>query len=149
MLDLVLAIAHHLAVFSLVGVFAAEFFLLREGVTSPRLTQLGQIDRLYGMLAGIVVVVGIVRVIFGAAGPWYYLGNQMFWAKMTAFVLVGLLSIAPTRAILEWRKAAVSDPSYSPTRTAIGRARLFLRIQAVLLALIPAFAAAMARGYGS
>ncbi|GGF41516.1 hypothetical protein GCM10011321_35190 [Youhaiella tibetensis] len=149
MLDLVLAIAHHLAVFSLVGVFAAEFFLLREGVTGPRLAQLGGIDRLYGLLAMLVIVVGVVRVTFGAAGPWYYLGNQMFWAKMTTFVVVGILSVWPTRDIMAWIKSAKADPQFSPGPAAIARARKFLAVEAVLFAFIPAFAAAMARGYGS
>lgn len=149
MLDLILAIAHHLAVFSLVGVFTAEFFLLRQGISGNWLAQLGGVDRLYGLLAAVVIVVGVVRVSFGAAGPWYYLGNQMFWAKMTTFALVGILSILPTRAILDWRRSARADPAFVPPIAAVGRARRFLLIQAVLFAFIPAFAAAMARGYGS
>ena len=149
MLDLVLAIAHHLVVFSLVGIFAAEFFLLREGIAGVRLAQLGGLDRLYGLLAMLVIVVGVVRVVYGAAGPWYYLSNQMFWAKMVAFALVGLVSIMPTRAILRWRRQALAEPDFSPSAQDVAQARRFLHAQAVLFAFIPAFAAAMARGFGS
>ena len=51
MTDLILAIAHHLAVFTLVAIFAAEFALLRPGLEGKRLTQLGSLDRAYGATA--------------------------------------------------------------------------------------------------
>lgn len=144
MTDLVLAIAHHLLVFSLVGAFVAELVLLRPGIEAGRLRQLRGLDAAYGGLAGLVVVVGIVRVIFGAAGWEYYVGNWVFWAKMAAFVLVGIASIPPTRAIGGWVRAGIT-----PDAAAVNGVRRYLFLQAGLLALIPAFAAAMARGYGA
>jgi putative membrane protein len=148
MLDLILAIAHHLAVFALVAIFASEFVLLRPGLEGRRVMQLGAIDGGYGAAAGIVVVVGIIRVIFGAAGWEYYVGNWMFWLKMAAFVAMGLASIPGTMAMARWRRAAKVDAAFVPPATEIGRARRMLYLQAVLLAFIPSFAAAMARGYG-
>ncbi len=96
-----------------------------------------------------MVVVGIVRVIFGAVGWQYYVGNQFFWAKMAAFVIVGLLTIPPTLAIRRWAKAGKGDPAYEPRAEDIARQRRFIHLQAGFLLLIPIFAAAMARGYGS
>ncbi|WP_082434696.1 DUF2214 family protein [Devosia sp. A16] len=148
MTDLSLAIAHHLAVFTLVAVFAAEFALLRPGIDGRRLGQLGALDRAYGGIAMLVIVVGILRVIFGAAGWQYYVGNWVFWAKMIAFAGVGLASIQPTVAILRWVKAAKTDAGFSPPPAEVSAARRFLYLQAALLVLIPSFAAAMARGYG-
>ena len=148
MTDLILAIAHHLAVFTLVAIFAAEFALLRPGLEGKRLTQLGALDRAYGATAMLVIVVGVVRVIFGSAGWEYYVGNWVFWAKMIAFLGVGLASIPPTVAILRWRKAAAADAGFVPAAAEIAAARRFLYLQAVLLVFIPSFAAAMARGYG-
>ena len=142
--DLVLAIAHHLAVFTLIGIFAAEFALLHPGIEGRRLLQLGRLDAAYGAVAGLVVVVGIIRVIFGGAGWEYYVGNWAFWAKMVAFLLVGLASIPPTLAIARWRKAGTA-----PSDAAVTAARRFLYAEAALLLFIPTFAAAMARGYGA
>ncbi len=143
-LNLILAIAHHLAVFILVAIFAAEFALLRPGVEGKRLMQLSKIDGAYGAVAGLVIVVGIIRVIFGGAGWEYYVGNWVFWAKMLAFLGVGLLSIPPTLAIIRWRKAGTA-----PSTTDVNTVRRFLYLEAALLLFIPAFAAAMARGYGT
>jgi putative membrane protein len=143
-LNLVLAIAHHLAVFILVAIFAAEFALLRPGIEGKRLIQLGKIDGAYGALAGLVVVVGILRVLFGGTGWEYYAGNWAFWLKMAAFIAVGLASIPPTLAIIRWRKAGTP-----PSDTDVNSARRYVHLQAGLLLLIPALAAAMARGYGT
>ena len=148
MVDVILAIAHHLAVFGLVALFAAEVALLRPGIEGRRLAQLGAIDGAYGAVAGIVIVVGILRIVFGASGAGYYFANWIFWTKMVAFLLVGLLSIGPTVAVIGWRKEAKASPGFAPKADAIATARRFLVGEAVLLVFIPAFAAAMARGYG-
>lgn len=148
-IDLILAIAHHLAVFGLVGLFAAEFAMLRPGLTGPRIGQLARIDGAYGAVAGLVIVIGILRVIFGAAGWQYYVTNQMFWAKMTAFLIMGLLTIPPTMAMRRWANAAKTDDAYAPSNTDIVGQRRFVHLQAAILLFIPIFAAAMARGYGS
>lgn len=148
MLDLVLASAHHLAVFTLVAVFAAEFVLLRPGLSGARITQLARIDAAYGAVAGAVVVVGVIRVIFGAVGWEYYVSNQLFWAKMAAFVVVGLLTIPPTMTFRRWAKAVATQPDYAPPEREIVANRRFIHLQAGVLLLIPIFAAAMARGFG-
>ncbi len=147
-IDLLLAILHHLAVFTLVGILAAEFALLRPGLAGPRLNQLVRIDGAYGGVAGLVIVAGFLRVFFGASGPEYYLTNWVFWSKIGAFLGVGLLSIRPTMAILGWSRKAEADPDYVPPATEIAALRPVLYAQIGLLALIPIFAAAMARGYG-
>ena len=148
-IDLILASAHHLAVFSLVGLFAAEFAMLRPGLAGPRIGQLARIDAAYGAVAGLVIVIGIVRVIFGAAGWQYYVTNQMFWGKMAAFLIMGLLTIPPTMAMRRWANTAKTESGYQPPASEISGNRRYIHLQAAVLLLIPIFAAAMARGYGS
>ena len=148
MLDLTLAIAHHLAVFSYVAIFAAEFALLRPGLAGGRVLQLGRLDAAYGGLAGLVIVIGIVRVIFGSAGWEFYVGNWAFWTKMTAFLAMGLLSIQPTMSILRWRKAAELDATFAVPESEVRASRRFVHAEAAALALIPVFAALIPRIYG-
>ncbi len=149
MTDLWLAIAHHLCVFSLAGILVAEMVLLRPGMTRERLLQLSRIDIAYGIVAALVVIVGVLRVNFGDKGADYYIHNWAFWLKMAAFVLVGLLSIPPTLSIAGWRRALKADASFTPPPARIARLRQFFAGELVAFAFIPAFAAAMARGYGA
>lgn len=149
MLDLILAGLHHIAAFTLVGVFAAEFALLRPGLEGRRVGQLSKLDGAYGAAAGIVVVVGIIRVIFGNAGLEFYVFNWVFWLKMAAFAGMGLASIPPTMTIIGWRRALAADAAYAPPPAEVARVRSFLFVEVACVALVPLFAAAMARGYGA
>ena len=71
----------------------------------------------------------------------------MFWGKMAAFVIVGLLSIQPTIALGRWAKALKADAGFVPPAGEIAKSRKFLNAEVLILVLIPIFAAAMARGY--
>ena len=147
--DLVLASAHHLAVFGLVALFAIEFGLVRAGLSGANIKRLAGIDAAYGGVAGLVIIIGVLRVFFGAVDESYYWGNHAFWGKMAAFLVMGLLTIPPTMAIRRWLAATNADPAYAPPANEIAASRRFLHLQAGVLLLIPIFAAAMARGYGS
>jgi putative membrane protein len=146
--DLILAILHHLAIVILIVLLAMEFALLRPGLTPDNLRRLVRVDAGYGMSAGFVIVVGVSRVIWGAKGAGFYLSNPWFWAKMGSFLLIGLLSIPPTLALLKWRKARRLDAAFAPSDGEVARLRGFVHAEVGLLALVVAFAAAMAR-YGS
>jgi putative membrane protein len=147
-IDLILGISHHLVVFLFVAILAAEFALLRPGLAGPRLGQLARIDAAYGAVATLVIVVGVLRVIFGASGWEYYTSNYAFWAKMTAFLVMGLLTIQPTLAIRRWLKSTKDGAGYEIPAAEMATSRRYLHLQAAVLVLIPIFAAAMARGYG-
>ena len=145
--DLILAVAHHWLVFAISALLAAELALVRPGIGRRELKLLGRIDSIYGALAGAVILVGVARVYFGLKGWEYYVYNQIFWAKMAAFVVVGLLSIPPTLRIIRWNRAIV-EPDYAVPDAEISTTRRYLWLEALVLALVLVFAAMMARGYG-
>lgn len=143
MLDLVLAVAHHILIFGLFGVLAAEFILVRRGMDQAAVSRIAAIDLWYGILAGLIIVVGFSRAIFAAKGWLYYSHNLFFWAKLGTFALIGGLSAAPTLNFLRWRRE-----KRAPDDARIATVRQFLWAQLLLFPLLLAFAAAMARGYG-
>jgi putative membrane protein len=143
MLDLALAIVHHLLIFGIFGILFAEFWVLRPGLSGPMLARIGVIDLWYGIFAAAVVVVGLCRAIFAAKGWSYYSHNAFFWAKLGCFLAIGLLSIAPTIAFIRWRRVGLA-----PSESEIAGVRRYLHIELSLFVLLPIFAAAMARGYG-
>ena len=146
--DLILAILHHLAIVTLIVLLAVEFALLRPGITADNLRRVAHVDAAYGAAAGLVVVIGVSRVIWGAKGAEYYLSNPWFWAKMASFLCIGLLSIPPTLALLKWRREARRDAGFCPSDHDIARLRRFVHAEVGLLALVVGFAATMAR-YGA
>jgi putative membrane protein len=146
--DVLLAIAHHILIFAVLAVLVMELMLVRSDMTTAQLMRLGRLDAAYGAIATLILIVGFGRVFFGAK-PWdFYIYNWVFWAKIAAFVAVGLLSISPTLRIARWRNAAVRDPAYRPPADEIATVRRFMHYEAIVFLLIPIFAALMARGYG-
>ncbi len=146
-LDLYLAVAHHLLIFTLFGILVSELVLVREGITGADTKLVGSIDLWYGIVAGLILIVGFSRVIFAAKGWAYYSANSFFWAKLGVFVLIAVLSVWPTLKFFSWRKRFQSAGDL-PNGTAVSSVRRVLWLEAGLFALLPAFAAAMARGYG-
>lgn len=49
--------------------------------------------------------------------------NPFFWGKMSAIVVVALLSIPPTLIFLGWRKKLHSDSGFTPLDEAVARPR--------------------------
>ncbi len=143
MLDLVLAIAHHLLVFALFGILFAEFMLVRRDMDLAAVRRVSAIDLGYGALAGLIVVVGFARAAMAAKGWDYYAHNAFFWAKVGVFLAIGLISVPPTIAFIRWRRSEVA-----PTAAQVAGVRRLIHVEVALFALLPAFAAAMARGYG-
>jgi putative membrane protein len=149
MTDFLLASVHHLIVFGIAAVLAAELALMRPAAMSPHTVRLiGRFDAVYGGLAMAILVVGFARVWFGAKGPDFYLHNHMFWAKIAAFAVVGLVSIRPTLKILAWQKVLKTNAAFVPPAEEIASLRRQLLVEIHVFTLIPIFAAAMARGIG-
>jgi putative membrane protein len=147
-LDLILEFIHHIAVFGLVGLLAAEFVLVRPGLSGGTLRQLGALDGAYGGFSTLVILAGVARVIWGDAGWEFYVMNWVFWGKMALFVGVGVLSIRPTMQFVRWRRAAAADASYTPPAAEIAHVRKWMLAEFAVLFVIPIFAAMMARGIG-
>jgi len=154
--DLHLAMAHHLLFLLLAGVLAFEIGVVRSKMDREDILRVARVDIWYGVLpfdsvvlAGAIILVGFSRAIFAAKGWAYYSVNLFFWAKLGAFAVVGLLSIMPTVEFIRWRKAISANLTFSPAPQGIRNVRRVLFAEAMVFALIPAFAAAMARGYGT
>ncbi|GAA0712941.1 DUF2214 family protein [Dokdonella soli] len=144
--DAVLAYLHFAAIFTLVWFLAKEWALLRTGAQQLDIDRLARADAGFGMLAGAVFLTGAARAVFGIKGWAFYAHNPVFHLKVGLFVLVGLISIAPTRSFLRWRKARRQDPSFTVPQAEWQRARRWVMVELHLIALIPLAAVIMARG---
>ena len=133
-------------IFGLIWFIAQEWLLLRGGPASLLPERLARADAGLGKFAMLVLLTGALRAAWGAKGWSFYAHNPMFHAKITLFVLVGLLSIVPTLAFLRWRRAQRADPGARVADAAWRRVRGFVIAELVLVALIPLAAVVMARG---
>lgn len=140
--DAVLAIVHHVAVFSIAAILFAEWALLRPGITPMQLRLVSRMDSAYGAFALLAIVVGFSRAVYGVKGWDFFAGNPLFWAKIAVFAAIGGLSAVPTVALIKWRKSGF------PADAEIARMRGWLNAEVALFLLLPTLAALMARGIG-
>jgi putative membrane protein len=146
--DLILAAAHHLLVLLIAGLLATELVMVLRGLSGAAIVILSRIDLGFGVSAGLLLVVGFLRVFLGAKPEAYYLENPVFWAKIGTFVIVGFLSIVPTIRFIRWVQPARADRSFQPPPEELRTVKRFILLEGGIFLLIPVLAAAMARGYG-
>ena len=102
-------------------------------------------DNLWGISAAILLVTGGLRAFGGyEKGTDYYLHQPLFHLKMTLFILILLLEVAPMVALIKWR-IALGRGSAIDTRHVKLFAR-FSHVEALLVLLMVIAATGMARG---
>ena len=147
-LEALLAYAHILAFLTLVVFLASEAALCRvEWMNEAVVRRLGRLDLIYGISAAVVLLTGLARIYFGVKGSAWYWTHPLLHLKLTLFVVIGGLSIAPTRSFIRWRRTLDAGGGL-PSQEAVRRTRRLIMWQAHLLPLIPLAAVFLARGFG-
>ncbi|WP_434610014.1 DUF2214 family protein [Pseudomonas sp. R1-7] len=102
-------------------------------------------DNVWGLSALVLLVTGGMRAFAGyEKGSDYYLHQPLFHLKMTLFVLILLLEIAPMIALIKWRMALGKGAAIDSSRA--GRFARISHLEALLLMLMVVAATGMARG---
>lgn len=148
MADAIAAYLHYLSIFLLFALLTLEHQLFKLPLDLQRARSLARIDALYGAMAGLVLASGAARLLWYGKGLDYYLHNGLFHAKLGLFVLVGLLSIVPTKVFLGWRGALKAGQLPIPNASQGKRVILVIRLELLLLLLMPLLATLLARGFG-
>ena len=144
----IMAFLHHLAAFTLVGTLIYEHTAFRKDITFAEARRLQRMDLVYGISAGFVLIVGLMRVFYFEKGAPFYAHNLFFWTKMAGFALVALLSIYPTIRFLSWNKFFAKNQVPEISDQDAARIKLILRLELVAIAVILFSAALIARGIG-
>ncbi len=142
------AFLHHLSAFALFGALVVELVLLRTTLTVQTARKILMADMIYGISAGVLLLVGLGRVFHFEKGAAYYFHTWTFITKLTLFVIIGLISIVPTREFLRWRASVKAGllPAVAPER--LKSLGILIHIQLTAIVLILLMAAMMAKGIG-
>ena len=143
-----LATLHHIFAFTVTACLIYEFVAYRKGLGVEEARRIQRVDLVYGISAGLLIAVGLLRVYFFEKGSNYYFHNYMYWTKMALFVIVGLLSIYPTIRFLKWNSTLKENAAPEIPDEEFKRIRLFIWLELAGIALILFAAPMMARGIG-
>ncbi len=142
--EILLRYIHFISIFAIVGSLTAEHLLMKKEMTRAEIGRLAKIDAVYGLAAVALLAAGLTLWLGGFGKPsFFYTKNWVFHVKLGLFAIVGILSIWPTVFFLKQRKGQADEKVLLP-------AKLFwmLRIELLIIAIIPFIAGLMARGVG-
>ena len=143
-----MAFLHHVLAFILTACLVYEFIAYRKNMGIAEIRRIQRVDLAYGISAGLLILVGLLRVFFFEKGPNFYMNNPFFWVKMVAFLLVGLLSIDPTIRYIRWNRTLRQNAVPEISEREYRRTRLLLWLEVIGFAVILLAASLMARGIG-
>jgi len=142
------AFLHHVAAFVLFAALVVEFVLIRDELTLRSARKLQAADAVLGIAAGMLLVVGLLRVYHFEKGALYYFNTWTFIAKLSLFVILALVSVVPTIEFLSWRRAVKEGQAPVVEASKLRLIRSIIHLELVGIVLIILFAALMAKGVG-
>jgi len=142
------AFLHHISAFTLFAALVVEFVLIRSVLTVENARKILLADMIFGISSGVLLVVGLLRVFHFEKGAYYYFHTWTFIAKLSLFVIVGLLSIMPTREFLRWRASVKAGQVPTVAAEKMRSVRSIIHYEMVGVVLIILMAALMAKGIG-
>jgi putative membrane protein len=128
-----------------VGSLVSEHLLLKKTLSRSEIERLAQIDGVYGLAVLILLGVGMTLWLGGYGKPTdFYSSNALFHTKLTLFIIIGILSIYPTVFFIKNKNGDQQENIHVPKSIF-----WMLRLELLLLFIIPILAGLMAKGIGS
>ncbi len=141
-MELAVRYFHFLAILIMFATVCGQHLLLSKQIDAATLKKAFIIDAIYGISALLVLACGLSLWFILGKPAAFYNGNWIFHIKVTLFVLTGLLSIRPTVFFNKARGSKADIIDVPPSVLHI------IRLEILLLAVIPLLAILMARGIG-
>lgn len=134
---------HFLSILVLFAALVAEHLLLAVRMTRAELARVAVVDAFYGISAVGALATGAVMLFWVGKGSAFYLGSWIFHLKLGLFFTAALISIWPTLKLIRLRRGDPADTVDVPKALI-----MCVRLELLLVALIPLTAVLAVAGYG-
>lgn len=145
----ILAYLHYLTIFVLFALLSIEHVQFKPPLDLPRARSLLITDLSAGFCASLVLLTGSLRLFWSGKGLDFYLHNPLFLTKVGLFLLLGSLAILPTLTIFNWRNDLQAGQTPRISARQARWVTLCIRLELLILLVMPLLAVFMARGYGA
>lgn len=133
---------HIVAILFMFACLVVEHLLIKQNMNPKELRRLATIDLIYGVSAILTFIAGLL-LWFGVGKPaQFYSASMFFHIKVTLFVVIGLLSIYPTKTFLSLRRSP--EELVTLPKVII----MLVRVELLIMLVLPLFAVLMAQGFG-
>ena len=146
-LEAILASLHLVAILTLVTFMASQAAMCRiEWMNAAVVERLVRLDIIYQIAMVSVLATGLVRVFWGIKGVSWYATQPLLHLKITLFVVMVILSIAPTLAFRRWRRKLRTTATL-PGAQELRKVRRLVMVQSHILPVVAVIAVFWARGW--
>ncbi len=141
--EILLKYLHFICIFTIVSSIVSEHLLLKPQMTRLEIKRVAVLDSIYGFATILLLAAGFSLWFLVGKPAEFYSKNWIFHLKIGLFVIVGLLSIYPTRFFNKQKKGEESDLIEVPASI-----KYMIRLELLILFIIPITASLMAKGIG-
>jgi putative membrane protein len=100
---------------------------------------------IYWVSVILILISGLLRwFVVDTKGVAFFNHQPLFHIKLTLFVVLALISIIPALKFLKWRKQSKADDAFIPAEKEIKKRLMFVRVEIMLIAIIPLLAVMVA-----
>jgi putative membrane protein len=146
---LALAWLHYLAMMFVAAALIAEHLMFTPRPDRAVARKLVTVDLIYGISLVLVFATGIGRLFHGGKGVLFYMQNGAYHTKFALFVLMAIVWLYPAVKFFGWRRQLKSGDAPAMSEAEARRVLMAIRLQLVILVVLPLLAAMMARGIWS
>ncbi len=95
-LEISIRYLHFISLIALSAAVFAQAFLLRPEMTRREIAQIQRVDILYAVMVVVVLGTGFAQWFWVGKPSQFYSSNPIFHAKLTLFLIIGILSVWPS-----------------------------------------------------
>jgi putative membrane protein len=133
---------HLIAIVVFAGALVIENMAIARTINSEDARNLAKVDGVLGLSAIVVLALGLSLWLWVGKPAEFYSNNILFQFKLALFGLMAVISVRPTLFLFKHRN------STEQTISVPGSVIWLIRIELIILLLLPVFAVLMARGIG-
>ena len=141
--EIIVRYFHFLSIFCLFAALVMEHLLIGKTMTRGEIKKMSVIDSIYGITAILVLTTGLLLWFVVGKPAGFYTQNAVFHTKLLLFVIIAALSIYPTLFYVKNRKGDANESITLPKPVV-----MLVRMQLLLLAIMPLLATLIAKGIG-
>lgn len=142
--DISVRYLHFISLILVMAAVLMQHLLLRSELTRAEIARLQRIDLVYAIAVVVVLLTGFAQWFWAGKPAEFYSSNPIFHTKLTLFLLIGIVSIYPSVFFGKGKKGDPDEVVAIPKVIVMS-----VRIELLLLFLMPLLATLIARGIGN
>jgi len=146
---LTLAWFHYLAMMFVAAALVAEHLMFTPRPELPLARKLLVVNRIHGISVLVALITGFGRMMHGGKGAVFYMQNTAFQLKFVLFIVLALAWFYAAMTFFSWGQKIKAGNAPVVSEDDAKRVLMAIRLQLLILVLLPLLATMMARGLWS